>query len=134
MIRFYGAPFFHRTMFQNELAFGSFLLFAWYRNGRRDFPLLSNAKPVDEIIVETIKKTSDKLIAAIQWQRNDVLMLDNTRFMHGRNAITNTAERRIFSYFGYLNFAIPNTEEMLNAPWRSGKEMFIERMPERQSR
>jgi hypothetical protein len=34
-------------------------------------------------------------------------MLDNTRFMHGRNAIVDAEERVILTNFGFLNFAKP---------------------------
>jgi len=45
-------------------------------------------------------------------------VLDNSRFIHGRNAITNVAERRIATYFGYLKFAIPDPEEGPDPLWR----------------
>ena len=45
-------------------------------------------------------------------------MLDNTRFMHGRTAITDPGERLIATFFGYLNFALPDPEEPADAPWR----------------
>ena len=45
-------------------------------------------------------------------------MLDNTRVMHGRNTIVDPSERVIASYFGYLDFAVPDGEEIPDAPWR----------------
>ena len=56
--------------------------------------------------------------AEVAWRAGDVLMLDNTRFMHGRTAILDANERLIASFFGYLGFAIPDSEEPPNAPWR----------------
>jgi hypothetical protein len=50
-------------------------------------------------------------------------MLDNTRFMHGRTAIADPGERLIATYFGYLNFAIPDPEEPADPIWR--REVFI---------
>ena len=47
-----------------------------------------------------------------------MLMLDNSRFMHGRTAIIDPAERLIGTFFGYLGFAIPDAEEPPCAPWR----------------
>jgi hypothetical protein len=67
-----------------------------------------------------VKATSDRITAPIDWTQGDIAILDNTRFMHGRNAITDVAERRIATYFGYLKFAIPDPEEGPNPPWRHG--------------
>jgi hypothetical protein len=55
----------------------------------------------------------------VSWQAGDVLMLDNTRFMHGRTAIVDPGERFIATFFGYLSFAVPDPEEPPNAPWRT---------------
>jgi hypothetical protein len=38
--------------------------------------------------------------------------------MHGRNAILETSERRIATYFGYLRFAPVNPEEPPDPIWR----------------
>jgi hypothetical protein len=45
-------------------------------------------------------------------------MLDNSRFMHGRTAIRDTAERQIATFFGYLGFAPVNPEEPADPLWR----------------
>jgi hypothetical protein len=45
-------------------------------------------------------------------------MLDNTRFMHGRTAIEDPGERLIMTFFGYLDFAIPDPEEPPDPIWR----------------
>ena len=127
IIRYFSAPFLHRTMFQDKFSFGNFLLFSWYYNGRQDYPVFESGALVDESIVETIKSESDKLVTPIKWAKNDLLMLDNTRFLHGRNIIKNTSKRAIYSYFGYLKFALPNAEEIPNAPWRGhGKGLYVE--------
>jgi hypothetical protein len=70
--------------------------------------------------VHQIKATSDAITLAVQWRAGDVLMLDNTRFMHGRNQILDGAERQIATYFGFLTFAKPGPGEILDAPWRRG--------------
>ena len=63
----------------------------------------------------------------IEWRKGDVLMLDNTRFMHGRTAIRDPGKRRIATYFGYLRFARPDPEEPPNAVWR--REDFLPPLP-----
>ena len=116
--RIFSRPALHKPMFTDDMAFGNFLLFARFNNGRSDFPVLDNGQPVPEDWLQAIKATGDSLSCAINWQAGDVLMLDNSRFMHGRNAILNTAERRIATYFGYLRFAPVNPEEPPDPIWR----------------
>ncbi len=118
IVRFYSAPALHKPMFADELAFGNFLLFARFVNGRGDFPLLDDLRPVPEEWLQAIKAAADPLTVAIRWQQGDVLMLDNTRFMHGRTAITDPDERVIATFFGYLDFAQPAAHEMPDPIWR----------------
>lgn len=118
IVRIFSRPALHRPMFIDELAFGNFLLFARFNNGRRNFPVLDDGQPVSENWLQVIKATGDRLSCAINWQTGDVLMLDNSRFMHGRNAILDSSERRIATYFGYLSFAPANPDEPPDPIWR----------------
>ena len=116
--RIFSRPALHRPLFSEELAFGSFLLFARFNNGRRDFPVLDDGEPVPESWLQAIKTTADSLAVPIAWQAGDILMLDNSRFLHGRTAIEDTKERLIATFFGYLNFAPRNAEEPVDPVWR----------------
>jgi Taurine catabolism dioxygenase TauD, TfdA family len=118
VVRHFSRPALHKPMFADALAFGNFLLFARFNNGRIGFPLLDDFRPVPDEWLHVIRDAGQKLAVAVEWQNGDVLMLDNTRFMHGRNAIVDATERKIATYFGYLNFAIPDPEEPLDAIWR----------------
>ena len=118
IVRFFTRPALHRPMFINAPAFGNFLLFARFNNGRPDFPLLDDGRPVPEAWLQAIRAAGDSVTAAVAWQPGDVLMLDNTRFMHGRTAILDASERLIASFFGYLGFAEPDPEEPPSPPWR----------------
>jgi alpha-ketoglutarate-dependent taurine dioxygenase len=116
--RFFTRPALHRPMFAEGPAFGNFLLFARFNNGNGHHPLLDDMTPVPEEWLQAIKATGDRLAVAIEWQQGDVLVLDNTRFLHGRTAITDPAERRIATFFGYLDFARPDPEEPADPIWR----------------
>lgn len=116
--RSFSRPALHKPMFANQLAFGNFLLFGRYMRGQSNFPVFENGEQVSQHLVATAKAISDSLTAEIHWQVGDLLMIDNSRFMHGRNAIFDPDERLIASYFGYLNFAKPDPEEPLNPLWR----------------
>ena len=118
--REFSRPALHKPMFADGPAFGNFLLFARFNNGRGNFPLLDDLTPVPEEWLQAIHTTGEALTAEVRWQAGDVLVLDNTRFMHGRRAIVDAAERTIATFFGYLRFAVPDVEEMPEAPWRQG--------------
>lgn len=118
VMRVFSRPALHRTMFGDDLAFGNFLLFARYYLNRSNFPALDDGRPVPEAWTEAVKRVSDALTAPIPWEKGDLIMLDNTRFMHGRNAIVDADQRLIASYFGYLKDAPTNPEEPVDPPWR----------------
>jgi len=120
IVRAFTRPALHRPMFCDAPAFGNFILFARYLRGMYDFPLFEDGSVIPEALVEAVKSVSDRLTAAVAWQRGDLLMLDNSRFMHGRTAVQDPSERLIASYFGYLKFAPPQPEEPADAVWRRG--------------
>ena len=124
MLRSFTAPIFYKPMFSPVLSFGNFLLFARYLKNNRFFPTFEDNSIIPDNVAETIKKVSDRLTVPIKWQAGDVVVLDNTRFMHGRNEITAPQDRRILTYFGYLNFAEPDTAEEGPSPrWREPGRM-----------
>lgn len=123
IVRYFTRPALHKPMFAEDPAFGNFLLFARFNNNRRDFPLFEDLSSVPEPLVHAIKTAGEQTTAAIEWREGDVLMLDNTRFMHGRTAIRDPGRRLIATYFGYLKFAIPDPEEPADPIWR--REDFV---------
>ncbi|HVF95069.1 MAG TPA: TauD/TfdA family dioxygenase [Sphingomonas sp.] len=118
VVRAFTRPALHRPMFADAPAFGNFLLFARFNNNRSDFPLLDDGNPVPEQWLQAFRAAGEQVGAAVAWQAGDVLMLDNTRFMHGRRAILDAQERLIATYFGYVGFARRDPEEPADAPWR----------------
>lgn len=118
IVRRFSRPLLHSPRFQEKLAFGNFLLFARYLRGVFNFPLLDDLTPVPPHWVEEIKQISDRLTVPIGWQAKDVVMLDNSRFMHGRTEVMPGDHRMIATYFGYLRDAILDVEEPIDPPWR----------------
>jgi alpha-ketoglutarate-dependent taurine dioxygenase len=127
IIRHFSRPALHKPMFADSPAFGNFLLFARFTNGRDDFPLLDDWSRVPEPWFQAIHAAGEAVQCAVTWAAGDVLMLDNTRFMHGRTAIHDAAERRIATFFGYLRFAVPDPEEPAEPVWR--REDFVPPLP-----
>lgn len=120
IVRSFTRPALHKPMFAGDLAFGNFLLFGRYLNGVRTFPTFENGEMVSDALLAQVKAASDPITSAIDWREGDIVVLDNTRFMHGRRAIADVSERRIATYFGYLRFAAPDPEEGPDPPWRRG--------------
>jgi len=118
LVQSFTRPALHKPMFTGELAFGNFLLFGRYLKGMMNFPTFENGQIVGNDLLDPVKDIGDRLMMPVTWTTGDIVVLDNTRFMHGRNRITNTAERRIATYFGYLRFAIPDPEEGPDPLWR----------------
>jgi len=51
-------------------------------------------------VVNTLIDVQDKLIYLHEWQVQDLLVVDNTRFMHGRRMTKTSCERVLISRFG----------------------------------
>ena len=115
-------PLLHKPMFSDDLAFANFLLFARLKLRERAYPMFEDGTEIPDEICNGIRQISGRILVPIVWQKNDVLMLDNTRFMHGRNAIVDVAERVILTNFGFLKFAKPSAEDPIDPPWRSTSE------------
>lgn len=120
VMRSFTRPFLHKPMFHDDPAFGNFLLFARLALRVSHFPVLDDGSQVPDHWVEAVMRAAAPITYALKWRRGDILIVDNSRFMHGRNPIFAAGERKIASYFGYLGFAPPNPYDPPNPPWRHG--------------
>jgi alpha-ketoglutarate-dependent taurine dioxygenase len=120
IIRCFARPLLHKPMFHEGPAFGNFLLFARFALRVSHFPLLDDGQCVPAEWVDAVRQAAEPITYALQWRRGDILVVDNSRFMHGRRQILNAAERKIASYFGYLSFAPASEYEPPDPPWRRG--------------
>ena len=46
-----------------------------------------NGKKIPKKIIDEIRKKAASLTKAVHWKKNNLFMIDNTRYMHGREAI-----------------------------------------------
>lgn len=118
IVQIFIRPVLHRPMFTDALAFGNFLLFARDYLMLDRFPLLDDGTPFPDAWLNIIRAAAERLTVAVAWQAGDLLMLDNSRFMHGRTAIADPEHRLIASFFGYLDDAPVDPWERDHAPWR----------------
>lgn len=58
---------------------------------------------ISEKTIREIKKVMNKLTEVIRWQTGDLVMVDNSKFLHGRRAF-NDNRRQIFVLLSNLNF------------------------------
>ena len=119
VIRYFTRPALHKPMFTDELAFGNFILFARYLLNKPGLPVFENGDIISDDLVHEIKTVSDRLTAPLDWRAGDIAILDNSRFMHGRNEIIDTQEREIATFFGFLKFAAEYDEEASDPFWRA---------------
>jgi alpha-ketoglutarate-dependent taurine dioxygenase len=62
-----------------------------------------NGEAFDEATVNTLVDIHDRLMYKHRWQDKDVLVIDNSRFLHGRTMTAFECERVLFSCFGWLH-------------------------------
>lgn len=58
---------------------------------------LINGKKIPQNIYEEIREVTKKLTIEIKWKENEICMIDNKRFMHGRTAIHKGEKREILN-------------------------------------
>jgi hypothetical protein len=57
--------------------------------------------PIPNVIIAEINGVMNRLTGVIKWQPGDLVMMDNSKFLHGRRAFTDT-RRQVFSHLSYL--------------------------------
>ena len=104
IIQRYCVPFFGKSRFSGKEAFVSYLLFNRYTRGELHYPTFENSEMIPSHVSDEIRERAEEIKIIHKWQKNDLLMLDNTRFMHGRNQIDPSGPRSIWTRFGYADF------------------------------
>jgi alpha-ketoglutarate-dependent taurine dioxygenase len=61
---------------------------------------MEDGSPVPQAILEDVAAASAQLQKTVHWKNGDILMIDNSRVMHGRRAIADAGHRRIFVRLG----------------------------------
>lgn len=88
-----------KTKYSNEDAFANSLLLQ-YGKGKVKF---ADNSLIPETAINEIKQVMNQFTGEIAWQPGDLVMIDNSRFLHGRRAFQDS-RRQIFSTLSWLNF------------------------------
>lgn len=99
-----------QTRYGGELALSNSLLLEYHTlKSRHGIETATTAlrfesgQIVDVDLIRALEETLDPLTQAVLWQAGDLLMVDNVRYMHGRNAFADP-DRQLFSSMCSLNF------------------------------
>lgn len=96
----YKVPAAHPTQFSERIAFANSMLGPSY-NYEKPRITRADGSPIPEPILAEIAQTTERLTENIEWRSGDVVLIDNTRVMHGRRAIQDP-QRTIFNALSFL--------------------------------
>lgn len=102
-----------KTKFGNQDAFANSLIF-YYQEPKTSEKINDNnigdrgvivcfedGSQIPNTVINEIKGVMNQLTGVISWQPGDIVMIDNSRFLHGRRAFKDT-RRKVFSHLSYL--------------------------------
>lgn len=98
----YVCPAVVKTRYGGAAAFANSLL-SEQKNTLGQLMTFDDGTPIPQSVVDEVREAMVPLTEEIVWQPGDLAFIDNSRFLHGRNAFTDT-RRRIFSCLSFLNF------------------------------
>ncbi len=73
------------------------------KNTLGDLMTFSDGTPVSDQIINKVYRAMTDITQVISWQPGDLIFIDNTRYLHGRNAFSDP-NRKITSCMSFLNF------------------------------
>lgn len=96
----YRTPAVHRTLFGERLAWANSIFGPSY-NYEAPTITFGDGRDIPAGLLEEMRALTDELTQDIHWRDGDVVLIDNTRVMHGRRAIEDPS-RTIFNALSYL--------------------------------
>jgi alpha-ketoglutarate-dependent taurine dioxygenase len=100
----------NETRFSNTLAFVNHLIVSMESEPQLINRRLIDNKNVPKDIMEMVLDKTNKFKFRIEWQKKDLIMIDNKRFLHGRDTITNNDPRDIINaQTARASFGLGNT-------------------------
>lgn len=90
----------HPTFWSSEIAFAN-SIFTPSHNYEAPQISFDNDGPIPNWLLEECREKSSGLTTEIPWKAGDIILIDNTRVMHGRRQITDP-NRKLFTALGFL--------------------------------
>ncbi|MEN9865129.1 MAG: Taurine catabolism dioxygenase TauD, partial [Pseudomonadota bacterium] len=91
----------HSTLFDDRLSFANSLLGPSY-NYQKPRITFADGSAIPDSIMAEVAEVSERMTENLEWQDGDMVLIDNTRLMHGRRAIIDP-HRTIFNALSYVN-------------------------------
>ncbi|MBD2166645.1 TauD/TfdA family dioxygenase [Calothrix membranacea FACHB-236] len=88
-----------KTKYGHQNAFANSLI-AEYKNPR-GVVTFEDGSPIPSTVINQVQQVMNNLTEVINWESGDLVMIDNSRFLHGRRSFTDT-KRRIYSLLSYM--------------------------------
>ncbi|EDM68882.1 hypothetical protein PE36_19795 [Moritella sp. PE36] len=89
-----------KSLFSDTTGFSNSLLGPSF-NYEKPMITMENDDPIPDAIWQHIEQQTDKQTRNIEWQDHDIVLLDNTRVMHGRREIIDT-DRELYNALSYV--------------------------------
>ena len=80
----------------NELCFSNHVMYKDTDETIKKWGTINNKK-IPSKVIKYIEKQADKLKVFYKWKKNEIIMLDNRRFLHGRNFFSKNEKRKIIN-------------------------------------
>ena len=90
----------HGTLFGERLSFANSILGPSYHYEKPRITF-EDGNAIPEAMLREIAEVTERFTENMDWHEGDVLLIDNTRVMHGRRAIVDP-QRRIFNALSYV--------------------------------
>lgn len=88
-----------KTKYGHQDAFANSLI-AEYKNPR-GVVTFADGSPIPSTVINQIQQVMNNLTEVIPWKGGDLVMIDNSRFLHGRRSFADR-NRRIYSLLSYM--------------------------------
>jgi hypothetical protein len=123
---YFLAPVFEQPLTGGREAFANFLLFTRDMHKTKTFPTFADGEEISDELCDEIREVAKSCTTEVRWQRNDIVILDNSRFMHGRNEVVAASGRQIWTRFGYAGFLHENGAAKNLKAWRRYRELGVD--------
>lgn len=103
VVQDFVAPALHKPKFLTGLAFANNVMHNFRPGNPLLYPTFEDGSSLPEELIVDVCDTAQQYTFDVQWQNEDLLMFDNTRFLHGRRAILDP-HRTIWTQFSDAAF------------------------------